>query len=308
MVQPSAGQPLGDSVTTARRRVRDKVSEGMTSLDEARLAIGSLLGFYRRIRKSSQKELAAKASIKPSAVAMFESGRRLPSAEAIAGLAVALELDPLQKRQLEVLAEYPKRATVPGDDWFLPIDVIAGIPVFMRSLTNESEFQSKAPIGEMWIVTNRPLALEGEMYGMLKERIAKGKTSFVYFMDSTAGESPFQALWRNLASESRHLRRVATERLKCVLTPTSLCFQHFAICNPGGELGVMFGRLILYFNRVPVGFVAMDPSQVTRIYHLLDPIYRRCTASAGRAVATEYGSFRLLKPEIKGSDKEGTGD
>lgn len=281
------------------------ITKKREALRESRLAIGALLGFYRRRTErssqstSSQFAVSKRAFIKKSALAMYESGRRTPSMEAIDGLAAALKMDGLQKRQLQLLAEYPTRAAVRGEEWFLPDDVLTGIPVFLRTLLKESQLQREADISEMWIVTSRPLALDGEMYTMLSDRIHDKRTRFVYFVDSGATESPFQALWRKLCSERRHKRSEITERLRCVLVPSSISLSHFAICNPGRTEGDMFGRYVFYAGGAPVGFFAMDSNQVARAYHMLDPIYRRCQMDPGRTVKTPFGEFRLVEPKIK---------
>jgi len=64
-------------------------------VDDARLAVGALLGFYRRIRRDShtQAAVANAAGLTASALGMFEAGRRLPSPEAIDKLATVLSLD-----------------------------------------------------------------------------------------------------------------------------------------------------------------------------------------------------------------------
>jgi transcriptional regulator with XRE-family HTH domain len=273
-------------------------------LKEARRSVGALLGFYRRIRALSQKELANKAKkitgrkITASTVAMAESGLGLPRLETLAAISTALGLDRFQTRQLEALVEHPRRASKPGDEWFLPDDVLTGIPLFLRNLTRESVFQREASMTEMWIVTDRPLALGGEMRAMLKKRIFSDKTVFVYFLDSTIGEAPFQTLWSGLCMESPAHRKSITERLQCVLTPASLCLHHYGICNPGAKSEDMFGRSVFYSRGLPVGFAAMDSHQVDRAYRLLDQAYQDCKASPGKDVITEWGTFRLVKPRL----------
>jgi len=272
-------------------------------LKEAQRSVGALLGFYRRIKGFSQEKLAESAkrisqtSVTASTVAMAESGRRLPSLDAILALSNALKLDRFQKRQLELLVEYPRRASKPRDEWFLPDDVLTGIPLFLRNVGKESVFQRELEMSEMWIVTDRPLALDGEMRGMLKKRLLSDKTVFVYFLDSTVGEGTFQAFWSGLCRESPRHRHTITERLKCVLTPPGLCLHHYGIGNPGAKREDMFGRSVIYSGGLPVGFAPMDSQQVTRAYRLLELPYQRCKAAPGKDVQDESGVFRLVKPQ-----------
>ncbi len=276
-------------------------------LDEARLAVGAILGFYRRIRKIPQGRLVAGGEkLHKSAVAMFEAGKRLPSIEAIGKLATALKLSSLQRRQLEMLADYPRHPSTPGHEWFLPDDVLSGIPIFLRDLKKEVVFQIEADIQEMWVVASRPLALEGEMYTMLSDRLAGGKTSFLYFLDAANGETPFRALWGKLAAEPRHRPKDLRARLKCILTPSLFCLHHFAICNPSDDFGKMFGRFIIYAGGSPVGYVAMDAQEVTRAYRLLEPIYQQCKLAPGRQIPADYGRFSLLEPSFGKSLRQRT--
>jgi transcriptional regulator with XRE-family HTH domain len=270
MVRAKGAQIANERIRTMTKRH----GQPNLRLEEARRAVGALLGFYRRIRSLSQEDLAKETnkalsgSVSATTVAMAESGYRLPSLDAVAAMANALQLDRFQKRQLEALVEYPKRATKPDDEWFLPNDVLAGIPMFLRTLTKESQFQLEAAISEMWIVTERPLAFDGEMRQLLKKRLIQDKTAFVYFIDFSIGEAPFRALWDGLCKESPRQRKAITERLRCVLTPPAFCLQHFAICNPGSKTEDMFGRAILYSGGAAVGFMPMDRAYVTRAYRL----------------------------------------
>lgn len=277
------------------RKKPDRASiEATSRVDEAKGSIGAILGFYRRIKKKSQKELGDSAQLPASSVAMFEAGKRLPSIDAIQKLSSALGLNSFQTRQLAALSEYPRRPSIAGHEWFLPDDVLSGIPLFLRDLKKEAQFQGAADIREMWLVTGKPLALAGEMYTMLSDRLSSQRTTFVYFIDSTAGEEPFQALWAKLLTERRHRPKDIGNRLKCVLTPGSFSLYHFAICNPGSEVDNVFGRSILYSGGMPIGFVGMDQQQVQRAYSLLSPIYQRCCLDPGSDISTAYGKFRLL--------------
>jgi transcriptional regulator with XRE-family HTH domain len=283
------------SKTTARAEAS---SPGLSDYQkQSRLAIGALIGFYRRVKRKSQKDLSIKSRVNASAIAMIEAGERLPTADVLPKLARALELDTFQEKQLEFISAH-SGATVPQQEqWFMPEDVLLGTPVFLRKLHQEKEFQQKANISEMWIVTSRPLALDGEMYEMLKTRLVNEQTKFIYFIDSTSGESPFRALWSRLKSDTPELRNSIPEKLQCVLTPASFCLQHYGICNPN-QLARMFGRLIVYASGIPVGFLSMDSQQVLRAYYLLSPIYALCKSKPNENVSTEFGTFRLLQPDI----------
>jgi transcriptional regulator with XRE-family HTH domain len=293
---PTRKQQLQKKPTTKRKEDRVKVSESARNPEnEPRLAVGALLGFYRRIRHKSQEQLAEEARIKPSALAMFESGQRLPLPESLDKIATALGLDAFQQRQLEFMSTYSGQKLAIGEQWFMPEDVLTGIPVFLRRLEREAEFQRIGSISETWIVTSRPLAIDGEMYQVLKRRLENEQTKFIYFLDTTAGESPFRALWSRLIAENPKLKDVVPERLRCVLTPTSFCLYHYAICNPG-QVARMFGRLVVYAGGIPVGILSMDSQHVSRAYDLLFPIYELSKSKPDEVVKTECGEFRLLQP------------
>ena len=227
---------------------------------------------------------------------MFEAGRRLPGPEAIDKLATALGLDAFQRQQLQFISTYSRQGPIIGEQWFVPEDVLTGIPIFLRNVRQEAVAQRKASISEMWIVTNRPLALtrDGGMYEGLKTRLLNEDTTFVYFIDSEAGESPFRDLWRRLNGDAPGQGPMLKKKLQCVLIPASLCLYHYGICNPG-QLARMFGRLIVYASGIPVGFLSMDTEQVTRAYHLLAPIYQRLQTEP--EITTDYGKFRQLRLE-----------
>jgi hypothetical protein len=254
-----------------------------------------------KAQSSLQVDPSGKAGkvITSSTIAMAESGRRLPSFETIGAIAVALGLDRFQKRQLEILVEYPHRASKPGDEWFLPDDVLTGIPMFLRTLNKEAAFQREVDMSEMWIVTDRPLALAGEMRDVLKKRLLVDKITFVYFLDVAVGEAPFQSLWSGLAAECPECGEAITERLQCVLTPSSLCLNHFGICNPGAKDGDMFGRSIFYSGGSAIGYAAMEFQHVIRAFRLLDAPYQRCRVSPGKDISDTAGVFRLVRPKIE---------
>lgn len=263
-------------------------------------AVGLLLGLYRRRKELSQAELASKVSTTAGSIATFESGQRLPQEELLEKLGRALELSPFALHQLDILAKSASHSIYPADDWVLPQDVFSGTPVFLRDLESESRVQADAQIDEMWIVTARPLALAGDMNRMLRDRIAGTKTTFVYFIDSSGGESAFRALWDVLSNDSVLLeagitREVILQRLTCVLSPSTLCLQHFAICNPG-QFNREFGRIIVYSDGKPIGYTFMDKQHVTRAYNLLQEAFERCKSNRGRTVDTENGRFKLVDP------------
>jgi transcriptional regulator with XRE-family HTH domain len=260
--------------------------------------VGLLLGFYRRRQTLSQAELAAKVDVTASSIATFESGQRLPSEDLLRKIADVLAISPFAFHQLEVLSRGSVR--FPADDWILPEDVASGTPIFLRDLESETIVQADTPISEMWIVTARPLALSGGMNTMLRDRIRDTKTTFVYFIDSGGGASSFRTLWEVLSNDAelqkaKITRDMIWQRLICVLSPASLCLQHFAICNPG-QFGQEFGRIIVYSDGKPIGYTFMDRQHVTRAYNLLQESLARCKSNPGNAVDTEYGRFELVDP------------
>lgn len=289
---------LGKTAMKEGKSVRDSKGKGQIRKEggrEAAAAVGALLGFYRRIDGRSQKELSTDASLHPSEIAMYESAQRLPSSEALEKISSALKLDPFQSRQLQLVAMHAGRTVLAGHEWTTPDDVLHGVPMFMRRLEKESDFQRAADISNMWVVASKPLAATGKMYEALHKRLLRDETEFVYFIGGGAAEESFQVLWSRLCSDSPRLKAVIPKRLQCVLAPASLCLYHFAICNPGQQ-SRMFGRAVMHQNGLPVGFYAMDPAQVLRAYQLLDPAYELCKSRKGKSVTTEYGTFRLLEP------------
>lgn len=289
--------PKKKRTPTKTQRPAVNTQRPQSSENESRLALGALLGFYRRIKGISQGSLATDAGLKPSMVAMIESGQRVPSSGAIAQISRVLGLDIFQRQQLELVCNYDEKSSAGNEQWFLPEDILTGTPIFLRKLHREAAFQRTAAVSETWIVTNRPLALDGEMYDVLKQRLTNEQTNFIYFLDNTAGEMPFRALWSRLAADDPALKGFIPKKLRCVLTPTSFCLSHYAICNPGQPAG-MFGRLVVYAGGRPVGLLSMDSQQVLRAYHLLSPIYDLCVAKPDDLIETEYGHFRLLTPRF----------
>lgn len=282
--------------TNRKKTIIRKSKPQETKSGPAALALGCLIGFYRRIDGRAQRVLGSDASLHPSEIALYESGQRLPNFDTLTKISKALGLDAFQERQLHAIAEYREHGDVPGHKWLMPDDVLHGIPMFLRKMDSERKFQKTADISEMWIVTHKPLALEGDSYEMLKKRLTRDRTKFVYFVGGSAGEESFQALWSRLRSESPKLRSLIPEKLQCVLSPPSFGLYHFGICNPGQQ-SRMFGRGIMYQNGLPVGFYGMDSLQVASAYQLLDPAYDLCKTKKGERVTTDYGTFQLLEPK-----------
>jgi len=224
---------------------------------------------------------------------MYESGQRLPSTEALRAICSALGLSAFQTQQLRSVATDLRETPKTGEQWFIADDVLEGTPIFLRSFNKESEFQIQAKISEMWIVTAQPLASDGEMFEVLKQRLLQEKTKFIYFLDRDAGEAPYRSMCSRLLAEAPVLRDSLSVRLKCILSPRSICFFHFAICNPGDH--DMYGRMIMYSNGIPIGFISADSPQILRSYNLLRQIYQLCNGQEGKDIGTEYGVFRLLE-------------
>jgi len=276
------------------QRPRELKSENEAASNaESRLAVGALVGFYRRTRQPNwtQKELADAAGLKASALGMFESGQRLPSPEVAERIGQALGLDAFERQQLQFICSYGPRGPIIGEQWFLPDDVLNGTPIFLRDPRREAQVQREAEISEMWIVTSKPMARDGAMYEMLKARILDEKTRFVYFLDVLQGETRFKDLWKRLTGDVPDRMDRIADKLKCVLVPSSLTLYHYGICNPG-QLAKMFGRLIVYASGVPVGFLSMDTQQVLRAFEMLEPIYQKLEKQD--RIETDYGVFRKI--------------
>ena len=281
------------------------MDESSLAVDEASLAVGVLLGFYRRRKRWSQAKLAANVSVTASTIAAFESAQRRPSPQVAEEISKALEVDPSGQTQLDLLIRYAKPSSSPKGMWLLPEDVLSGTPLFVRSLAREGDLQDKADISSMWIVTRKPLALEGVMHEVLKNRLLRTRddkgAEFVYFIDSRVGEKPIRLLWNRLSEGDEGRKRVVCERLQFVLAPASLCLQHFGIANPGRP-EKMFGRLILYADGLPVGFVGMDPQRVSDAYEVLFYAYERCKDKKGEFIPTSDGEFKLVNADVESSD------
>jgi transcriptional regulator with XRE-family HTH domain len=287
---------LSEPPATDESFPRDPSESGRQPETAPKLALGALLSFYRRRSDSKTQEDTAKISgLSPSALAMYESGKRLPSKEALQRICTSINLTTFQHQQLQTIATNLRDIPKIGEQWFVADDVLEGTPIFLRSLSREAEFQIQARISEMWIVTSRPLARSGDMYDSLKTRLLNEDTKFVYFLNNSSGEVPFQAMWSRLCAEAPVLEKSLPDRLRCVLSPPSLCLFHFAICNPGDH-SAMFGRMIMYSSGNPIGFISGDSQQISQAYHLLEPVYQLCRNRPGDSVKTEYGEFRLLIP------------
>jgi len=288
-----------------KKKTRKKTSAPVTlekqkaPLSDSRLAAGILLGFYRRIRRKTQDQIATAAGLKSSALGMFESGLRVPSPDALSSLATALDLDAFQRQQLQFISAYSNKGPLIGEQWFLPGDVLKGTPIFLRNMHLEIEAQKDAAISEMWIVASRPLAIGGEFYEVLKGRLLREETKYVYFIDSAAGESCVLDLWSRLGVDAPALKKVLPAKLRFILVPSSLCLFHYGICNPG-QLASMFGRVIIYASGLPVGFLSMDSQQVLSAYQLLAQVFQRLQVD--KDVLTDYGRFREVIPRPQGTD------
>ncbi len=277
--------------------LEQKLGTQNSTRHDAAFAVGSVLGFYRRLDGRSQVALANDAALHPSEVALYESGQRLPSQATLDKIAEQLSLDAFQARQLKLVAGYPNRAEAAGHEWIMPEDILRGLPIFLRRLEREAELQREADISEMWVVAMRPLALEGVIYEILKTRLLHDKTKFVYFVGSEAGEQMFQTLWRRLYTDSPKRAAKTLGKLECILSPEILFLNHFTIANPGQQ-SRMFGRAIMYQNTLPVGFYPMDPVFVDRASNILQSVYRECVRNVGKDVKLKFGTFRMVRPRI----------
>src|SRR5208282_1869512 len=189
-------------LSTAKRLNRSS-SANPERRDPRKLATGALLAFYRHLREASREQISADAHISVSLIGMIENGTRLATHEALEKMAQALRLTTYQRLQLNAIAGYSAQLPeTPG--WEVRADdVITGIPLFLRNMEVESQFQERLDIEEVWIVTRRPLALGEPILSMLRSKLLNTEATYVYFVDSRTGEHDFRMLWGRLDLESK---------------------------------------------------------------------------------------------------------
>jgi transcriptional regulator with XRE-family HTH domain len=280
------------------------------STDEKKLAVGTLLTFYRRLRKVSREDLAGLSSISVSLLGMIENGARLPSQDALDRLARHLKLSSYQHVQLHALAGYSAQLPeAPG--WEIrPDDLIQGVPLFLRNMQLESDFQKKLDIEESWIITRRPLALDEPVLSMLKSNILNTDAAYVYFVDARSGRQDFITLWDrlDLASDARwkekregRTKDGKPEQLAFVLSPPTLCASThtIALFNPRSATRPRFGRTAYYGGGTPIGVYALDLVLVDQLVSLLKEVYIDCEKNPGQSFPKDPsvgGAFTMLNP------------
>jgi transcriptional regulator with XRE-family HTH domain len=279
--------------------------------EKKRLAVGALLTFYRRLREVQRKGLAEISSISVSLLGMIENGDRLPSAEVLERLGSKLDLNAYQQVQLHAIAGYSTQLPeAPG--WEVRADdLIQGVPLFLRNMKLESDFQDKLDIEETWIVTRRPLALDEPILSMLKNKLLNTNAAFAYFVDARTGGHDFVTLWDRLDLESdptwnekrkRRTKEGKPEQFTCVLSPPTLCASThtIALFNPRSVTRPRFGRAAYYGGSAPLGVYALDLVLVDQLVGLLKDVYIDCEKNPGQAFPKDPsigGAFTLLQPK-----------
>ncbi len=277
--------------------------------DKKKLALGALLTFYRHLREHSRQELAPAADVSVSLLAMVENGTRLPSQEALERLGRELQLSAYQRLQLHAIAGYSAQLPeAPG--WEVRAeDLIHGVPLFLRNMQLEFQFQSKIDIEEAWVVTRRPMALEEPAFTMLKSKLLDTDANYVYFVDARTGEYDFKTLWNrlSLASDPRwmekRMQRLALnrpEQLTFVLSPPTLCASNHtvALFNPRSDTKPRFGRTAYYGGGVPIGVYPLDLVLYEQLVSLLREVYVDCENNPEQTFPKDaiWSSFKLIAP------------
>lgn len=277
--------------------------------DPKKLATGALLTFYRHLREASREEIAGKAHVSISLIGMIENGTRLPTQEVLEKVTQALQLSTYQRLQLHAVAGYSAQLPEsPG--WEVRADdVITGIPLFLRNMQVESQFQERLDIEEAWIVTRRPLALDEPVLSMLRSKLLNTEATYVYFVDARTGEHDFRTLWDrlDLESETSWLEKCKTrtaagkpEQLRVVLSPPTLCASTHTISlfNPRSTTKARFGRAAYYGGGTAIGVYPLDRVLYEQLVSALRDVYTDCEKNPGTVFprdARTWGSFRLLR-------------
>lgn len=306
------------AVKGARRPKNKQVSEAKrdkpvpipspSNAEKKRLALGALLTFYRNLHEFSRQELAPQASISVSLLGMIENGARLPSQHVLEALGSALQLSAYQRLQLHAIAGYSAQLPeAPG--WEVrPDDLIQGVPLFLRNMRLEFEFQKGLDIEESWVVTRRPLALDEPALSMLKEKLLNTDANYVYFVDARSGRYDFATLWhrleldKNVRWQEKRKHRFAEgkpDQLACVLSPPTLCAptHTIALFNPRSTTKPRFGRAAYYGGGTPIGVYALDFVLYEQLVSLLKEIYVDCAKNPEESFpkdATNWGTFTML--------------
>jgi transcriptional regulator with XRE-family HTH domain len=291
-----------------RKAGRDEPSDSRKP-DKKKVAVGALLTFYRHLRDVGRKDLAGAAGVSVSLLGMIENASRLPSHEVLEKLGAQLQLTPYQRLQLHAIAGYS--APLPeAPGWEVRADdLITGVPLFLRNMKLEYEFQGSLDIEEAWVVTRRPLALEEPVFSMLKNKLLNTDANYVYFVDERFGKHDFETLWNRLGLESddrwkkKKAKRVAAgdpEQLTFVLSPPTLCAatHTLALFNPRSATRPRFGRAVYYGGGAPIGVYALDLVLYEQLASLLKEVYIDCEKNPEQPFPMAPrvgGTFTMLK-------------
>lgn len=307
-----------DPIKQATSRVTNEGADEASV--KRRLAIGTVLAFYRQIRQMSRPQLASKTGISAGLIGLIENGVRLPTRDSLAKIGMELGLNSEQNFQLLEIAGYSPRSSEPeAPGWeVIADDVLHGYPVFLRNSDRESRFQDSLDFEEAWVVTRRPMALHEPVLSTLRGRLLNSDARYVYFVDRLLGEEDFKTLWLrlNLSAypgwvEKNNARRAKTPpplpQLVFVLSPPTLCgITHtLAIFNPRSKIKPKFGRTAFYLGDSYAGVYAMDRGWIKQTASLLMDIYFDCERHPGEPVPQDpklNGSFTLISAETLGLD------
>lgn len=271
-------------------------------------AVGAFVAFYRRAKGLTQQQLQAggEGILTASALAMIEGGDRLPTEKALRFLCERLELSTFQTEQLRDLAHDPDRTDEQRLQTIMPSDVIRGVALFMRPAGDDSKLLESAGVEEAWIVTRSPLTINPPYYEMMRDRVAKGRIRFTYFLDSEAGKGQFTELFHKLMKDpivNASAKKDMSDRLRCIVVPSTLTIFGFVLFNPSVP-GRMFGRSIVMDDYgLTIGVVQMDKPRVSAAFQHLKRIVDQLVANARRHGSESpiehvngIGACELLRP------------
>jgi transcriptional regulator with XRE-family HTH domain len=239
-------------------------------------AIGALIGFLRHRKGLKQNQAAGLVSMSPSTLAMYESGKRNPSSEALNKICKALELDWQTTEQLRQLL-FPSHIT--EGSGVLSEDVMRGIPIFLRSLADEAAVQVKLKLERLWISVRHPLEVP-QLDDMVRAKLAEGKTEVVYFVGSDQDSMTMPHFVEKFYPQNISERPEILRKLKCVTIPRKLRWHEFILSNPLHSEG--FGRTIVTSQRCPIGTCTMDGWLMIEIANDLSDILGICGATPGK--------------------------
>jgi len=295
-------------VASPSQSMGEQSSGSSRHIEKKKLATGCLLTLYRRLREVSRDDLAGASGISVSLLGMIENGARLPSQEVLERLAKNLHLSAYEHLQLHALAGYSAQLSEARSWEVGPDDLIQGVPLFLRNMQLESNFQLTVDFEEAWIIAARPLALNEPVLNMLKRKLLETNATYTYFVDARFGENDFATLWSrlDLASdpiwkEKRRNKKKGREPLAFVLSPPALCASthSLALFNPRSETRSRFGRAVYYSDGRPIGVYPLDLVLFDQLVSLLTEAYVDCEKHPEQPFPKDPslgGTFRLLKP------------